>query len=286
VGERRVGGDEVPLACGRRASPEPGEAGRCVQRVCVTTVDRQNLQAPAGSADEQAMGGTHVRRSLIVAFAAAVVVALAALVLTPLQAGGQGAAAPVRERALRSVAAVARSTSVAAAPLPAVDPVLATAALPPPPPPPLPDPAPLPNPSARVPLVDIGRIQIPKTGVDQTMREGVEQMVIDAGVAHWPGTAAPGGWGNVVLAGHRSSYTEPFLRNAELAPGDEIVLSDLTGTYRYAVTKVAVVPNTALWIVDQHPGRTLTIFTCHPIGSAAERLVVWAELPSTPRPGA
>ena len=38
--------------------------------------------------------------------------------------------------------------------------------------------------------------------------------------------------------------------------------------------RVEVVPNTAMWIVDQHPGRTLTIFTCHPIGSSAERLVV------------
>jgi sortase A len=137
-----------------------------------------------------------------------------------------------------------------------------------------------------VPLVDIGRIQIPRTGVDQVIREGVEQRVIDAGVAHWPGTASPGGWGNVVLAGHRSSHTEPFLRNAELTAGDEIVLSDATGTYSYRVTNVQVVPNTAMWIVDQHPGRTLTIFTCHPIGSSAERLIVQAELASPHRPGA
>ena len=41
---------------------------------------------------------------------------------------------------------------------------------------------------------------------------------------------------------------------------------------------------TTLWIVDQHPGRTLTIFTCHPIGSSAQRLVVQAELTSRPRP--
>ena len=110
-------------------------------------------------------------------------------------------------------------------------------------------------------------------------------MVIDAGPAHWRGTAAFGGWGNVVLAGHRSSHSEPFLRNAELAPGDEMVLSDACGAYTYRVTKVQVVPNTALWIVDQHPGRTLTIFTCHPIGSSAERLVVFADLVSAPRLG-
>ena len=94
-------------------------------------------------------------------------------------------------------------------------------------------------------------------------------MVIDAGPAHWPGTAAFGGWGNVVIAGHRTEHTAPFLRDAELQAGDEIILSDSTGAYSYRVTGSEVVSNDALWIVDQHPGRTLTIFTCHPIGSSA-----------------
>jgi sortase A len=190
--------------------------------------------------------------------------------------------------ALTRTAAPTRKV-VAPVALPTADPAVAAEAWTaehPPPPPPLPSPAPLPDPSAYRDLVAIGRIQIPKTGVDQPVREGVEQMVIDAGPAHWPGTAQFGGWGNVVLAGHRTTHTEPFLRNAELAPGDDIVLSDSTGTYHYAVTSVEVVPNTALWIVDQHPGRTLTIFTCHPIGSSAERLVVHAELSTRPRPGA
>jgi sortase A len=174
----------------------------------------------------------------------------------------------------------------------AVEPSLAVAAATPPEPPappnpvpPLPTPAPLPGRWSRVALTDIGRIQIPKIGVDDVVREGVEQMVIDAGPAHWPGTAAFGSWGNVVLAGHRSTNTSPFLRVAELAPGDEIILSDTTGTYTYHVTGTEIVPNTALWIVDQHPGRTLTIFTCHPIGSAAQRFIVRAQLMSTPHPG-
>ena len=99
-------------------------------------------------------------------------------------------------------------------------------------------------------------------------------MVIDAGPAHWPGTASFGGWGNVVLAGHRSTETSPFLRNAELAAGDEIVLSDSTGAYHYAVTAVRVVPNTALWIVDQHQGRTLDDLHVPPdrqLGRTADR---------------
>jgi sortase A len=117
------------------------------------------------------------------------------------------------------------------------------------------------------------------------VREGVEQMVIDAGPAHWPGTAAFGAWGNVVLAGHRSTHSEPFRRLAELMADDQIVLADLVGTYTYRVTGTEVVANTALWITEQQPGRNLTVFTCHPIGSSAQRLVVRAELVSTPRPG-
>jgi sortase A len=172
------------------------------------------------------------------------------------------------------------------------EPVLtAMAATPPAPPAPpdpeptLPAPSPLPDAAAPVRLVEIGRIRIPKIGLDQPVREGVEQMVIDAGPAHWPGTAAFGGWGNTVLAGHRSTHTEPFRRAAELVAGDEIVLSDLVGTFTYRVTGTEVVANTALWIVDQQAGRHLTIFTCHPIGSSAQRFVVRADLMSTPRPG-
>jgi len=172
---------------------------------------------------------------------------------------------------------------LAMTPVPTVDPALVAAVTPVVDPAWLPTPVPLPDPSTRVPLVEVGRIQIPRIGVDDVVREGVEQMVIDAGPAHWPGTAAFGGWGNVVLAGHRSSSTSPFLRNGELTPGDLIVLSDLTGSYSYRVTALEVVDATALWIVDQHPGRTLTVFTCHPIGSSAQRLVVRAELTTRPR---
>ena len=44
-------------------------------------------------------------------------------------------------------------------------------------------------------------------------------------------------------------------------------------TYVYRVTKVFVVPVSAMWITDQTAGRTLTLFTCNPKGSATSRLV-------------
>ena len=192
---------------------------------------------------------------------------------------------PASSRRLPSVAG-ARCTATRP-----VEPVLATAAarqLGPPPAPspgsPLPVPARLPSRWNRVALVDVGHIVIPKIGVNTVVYEGVEQMVIDEGPAHWPGTAWFGGWGNVVLAGHRATRSQPFHRAAELVAGDDIVLWDRSGPYTYRVTGSEVVDDSALWIVEQRPGRTLTLFTCHPIGSAAQRLVISATLMSAPRP--
>lgn len=231
------------------------------------------------------MSKLRCRPPLLVALVVAIAVGVGGIALTPDRAQGQS----TRSLLVAHPRVVPKTAPAVAR---AVEPTLAVAAATPPTPPPwpnpappLPVPAPLPNASASVALNEIGQIQIPKIGTDQPVREGVEQMVIDAGPAHWRGTAPFGGWGNVVLAGHRTTHTFPFLRVAELSPGDEIILSDATGKYTYHVTGTQVVPNTALWIVDQQPGRTLTIFTCNPIGSSAERLIVRAELVSTPRPG-
>ncbi len=253
---------------------------------------RRTLQREVAAADALGMGlaGTFrgARRRVVVGVTALAVASAGTIAIVAATTPESGTTLAVRRAAAReSVLPVV--PTVAPAVVPSADAGLAAAAWDiahPPPPPPLPVPAALPNPSAPRDLVEIGRIQIPKTGVDEAIREGVEQVVIDHGPAHWPGTAEIGGWGNLVLAGHRSIHTAPFRRNGELVTGDAIVLSDATGTYRYSVTSVEVVDPTALWIVDQHPGRTLTIFTCHPIGSSAQRLVVRAELVSRPRPGA
>ena len=82
-----------------------------------------------------------------------------------------------------------------------------------------------------------------------------------------------------MIAGHRSSYSAPFHDLGNLGPGDMIVLVDNYGRpFTYTVTEMFVVNPDAMWITEQTPGRTLTLFTCHPIGSAAQRLVVRASL--------
>jgi sortase A len=134
------------------------------------------------------------------------------------------------------------------------------------------------DPHADVPAVAIGTIEIPKIALSHAVYEGVTLTVIDHGPGHWPGSARPGGWGNVVFAGHRVSHSHPFRRINELVAGDAIVVRDPTGTFTYRVTGTEIVTPDRVDIVDQHPGRTITLFACHPPGSAALRYVVRGHL--------
>ncbi len=138
---------------------------------------------------------------------------------------------------------------------------------------------------ADVPVVEVGAIDIPRIGLSTPVYEGIWLTVLDVGPGHWPGTAAPGGYGNVVVAGHRSTHSQPFRHIDALVPGDTIVLTDPTGSYTYSVTGSKVVTPDDVDIVTQRPGHTVTLFACHPPGSAAYRYVVSGTLVSPPRPG-
>ena len=128
------------------------------------------------------------------------------------------------------------------------------------------------------PVIEVGRITIPKIGVDATMYEGIRLTTLDHGPGHWPGTALPGQTGNVVVAGHRVSKHQVFRHVDQLERGDDIVLTDANGEHRYVVSQVQVVDPNAIWIVDQTPTATATLFACHPPGSTKQRIVVFADL--------
>jgi len=125
---------------------------------------------------------------------------------------------------------------------------------------------------------EVGTLEIPRTGLRAAFYEGIRLSTLDRGPGHWPGTAMPGDPGNVVLAGHRTSHNAEFRRLDELAPGDEVIMHTLAGRFVYRVASTEIVPPEALWIIDQTPDRTATLFACHPPGSVRERIVVRMEL--------
>ncbi len=128
-------------------------------------------------------------------------------------------------------------------------------------------------------MIELGAIEIPKIDVSMTMYEGIRLSTLDRGPGHWPGTAMPGQVGNVVVAGHRTSGHQVFRNIDVLVEGDEILFTETDGSvHRYRVTSSRIVVPTEVWIVDQTPTPTATLFACHPPGSVRERYVVFAEL--------
>jgi sortase A len=128
------------------------------------------------------------------------------------------------------------------------------------------------------PVVAVGRIEIPRLGLDRTMYEGIRLTTFDLGPGHWPGTAMPGELGNVVVAGHRVSKNQDFRDIDQLAPGDDVIFTTDSGRHVYRVTSTEIVAPDALWVVDQTYAKIATLFACHPPGSVAQRIIVHLEL--------
>lgn len=141
------------------------------------------------------------------------------------------------------------------------------------------------DPYAATPEVVHGTLELPTIGVSQPLHEGVTLTAINRGPSHWPGTAMPGEVGNVVVAGHRTTYTKPFHDLDLLQPGDPLVFRMRDGTvHTYELTGTSIVGPDDMWIVDQTTDRTATLFACHPKGSAAQRIVAHFRLAGTPTP--
>jgi sortase A len=146
----------------------------------------------------------------------------------------------------------------------------------------LPTPATPPEPRADEPYVELGTLEIPKLGVTQTLLEGITLNTLDIGPGHWPGTAMPGKLGTVVVAGHRTSHGKVFRNIDQLVAGDEVVFNVADGRFVYLVTEIVVVEPDALYIIEQTPDTTATLFACHPPGSTRQRIVAHLALQVDP----
>lgn len=131
----------------------------------------------------------------------------------------------------------------------------------------------------------LGRIVIPSAGVDWTIVEGVTRDDLKTGAGHMPDTALPGQQGNSVISGHRTTYGAPFLHLDRTAVGDVVLVETAAGTHVYQVVDSFVVDPTDTWVANQWDGSWLTLTTCDPVLSAAQRLVVVATLVAGPNAG-
>ena len=121
------------------------------------------------------------------------------------------------------------------------------------------------------------RLRIPALGVDVVVVEGTTPSALRAGAGHYANTSLPCDVGNVAIAGHRTTFGKPFVNVDRLKPGDTIELTTPIGGCIYEVsTPPYTVGPRDLSPLDPTPDRALTLTTCHPKGSAAQRLIIRA----------
>lgn len=121
------------------------------------------------------------------------------------------------------------------------------------------------------------RIKIPSLGVDVVVVQGTTPSALQAGAGHYPDTPLPCSGGNVAIAGHRTTYGKPFTNLDRLHLGDLIELDTPIGgcTYRVSAAPFVVSPTDGS-VLAASTAKTLTLTTCNPKGSDAQRLVVQA----------
>jgi sortase A len=130
----------------------------------------------------------------------------------------------------------------------------------------------------------LGRLRIPRLGVSAVVVEGTGAADLRDGPGHYPGTPLPGERGTIGVAGHRTTYGAWFRHIDRLGPGDRLTLAMPYGTFTYRVERTRIVPPTAVWVTRRVGYDRLVLSACHPLYSAAQRIVVFArQVTAVPR---
>ena len=124
----------------------------------------------------------------------------------------------------------------------------------------------------------LGRIRIPEIGVSDVFVEGTAAPDLRRGPGHYPATPLPGQRGTVAIAGHRTTYGAPFHDVDQLRRGDRIELDMPYGRFTYRVERLRIVKPTAVEVTDAVGYDRLVLSACHPLYSAAQRIIVFARL--------
>jgi sortase A len=124
----------------------------------------------------------------------------------------------------------------------------------------------------------MGRIVMPAIGVSEVFVEGTGAGDLRTGPGHYAETPLPGERGTVAIAGHRTTYGAPFRRIDQLERGDRIELRMPYGRFVYRVDRTRIVPPTETSVIARVDHDRLVLSACHPLYSAAKRIIVFARL--------
>ena len=135
----------------------------------------------------------------------------------------------------------------------------------------------------------VGQIEIPSIDVKKWIVAGVDYKSLERGPGLFPKSPMPGQFGNVALAGHRTTFGAPFGRINELKKGDLIRFTTKSGTFVYVVNGAPKIVSASAIEVTRTTDTTkaiVTLVSCHPKWTSEKRIIVVADLQSsvTPQP--
>jgi len=102
-------------------------------------------------------------------------------------------------------------------------------------------------------------------------------------LGHYPTTQMPGQVGNFAIAAHRSAYGGNLHLIHQLHVGDHIFVETQDGWYQYSFRNLQYVQPTGVGVIDPVPevpgaqpsDRMITLTSCNPFYSTAERIVAY-----------
>jgi len=122
----------------------------------------------------------------------------------------------------------------------------------------------------------IGWLDVPRLHISTAVLEGDDDLSLDLGAGHIPGTPMPGAPGNVAIAAHRDSF---FRSLGGIEPQDRIRLRTPGGDSEYTVESTRIVRPSNVSVLANSGQPELTLVTHYPfrfVGAAPLRFVVRA----------
>ncbi len=132
----------------------------------------------------------------------------------------------------------------------------------------------------------VGRIEIPKIKASFVLVNGTDTAALRKGPGIYDDVPFPGAPGTTAIAGHRTTYLAPFRHIDRLRRGSQVIVEMPYGRFTYAVQKTLIVAPTRVDVIHRVNYDRLVLSACHPLYSAAQRIVVFARLISAQARGA
>jgi sortase A len=134
--------------------------------------------------------------------------------------------------------------------------------------------------SHEAPIPADNRLKIPRIGLDETINTGPSIVELRKGVWLIPKGSHPDQKSNSVIVGHRFTYAGPavFYFLDRVQQNDLIMIDWERKEYIYKVSAIDIVPPSDTAVEKPTPDSRLTLYTCTPLWTAKNRLVITAPL--------